>query len=132
MKVRLTVFCISAFLFLFLTPSSAVVDIKKQDENQEITKEQWKQSFGKLSLKKQKRMKKRIQRLKKKMNKKAPLDSGVFQDSKFRLGAIIFLGGLGLLLLTALFITFSSFVIWIANLAILVGLVLMIWALIEY
>ena len=132
MKVRLSIFSLCAFLILYVSPASAVVDVKNPEVSQEVSKEEVKRHFKDLSAKKQKRLKKRIAKLKKKFEKRAPIDSGIFQDSKFRLGAVVFLGGLGLLILAGIFIGFSSAVIWIANLAILVGLVLMIWALIEY
>ena len=119
---------------LLLSPSYVLgVGTIQKVENQELSNEEATQkAFDNLSPKKQKRLKKRMAKLNKKLKKKAALDSGVFQDSKFRLGALCVLGGLVLILLASLFIGFTGIVFWVGDLAVLIGIILMVWAIIDY
>lgn len=72
--------------------------------------------------------KKKLERKKEKRKEKAA--PNVWDDSRFRLGAILLVAGLGLALVGAL-LSFSFFGFLAGGLA-LAGVVLMIWSLVEY
>lgn len=121
-------------LLCFITLESyAVVGVKQSSSIKKVDKPRNATKLNKRTLKKQKRLDKKIKRLQKRASKgKGPaIDSSIIDDARFRLGAIVFLAGLAFLLLSALFIGFGGFIIWVGRLAVLIGLVLMVWALIE-
>lgn len=123
------------FVLLFLlgtTNLSAVVAVQPEHAEKEIAKEKALEAYKKLSPRQQRKLKKRMAKLQRKGKLKKAADVGFVDNSKFRLGALIFAGGLVLLLLYGLFIGFGGFIAWIGGLATFVGFILMIWALIEY
>ncbi len=137
MKLILSTFTCFFIVFLISNSAYAVVAVEKAP-SVEVLNEKTSQYVQGLSTKQQKRFNKRINKLNKRLKKKAlkgkkfpAIDSSILDDSRFRLGALVFLAGVALLLLSVLFLGFGGLIIWVGRVATLIGLVLMIWALIE-
>ncbi len=139
MKLIYTIL-ISCFVFLLSNVSAfGVVAVHPSGEIETVSKEKAVELYNNLSPKQQRKLKKRMDRLNRKLLKKgnkkanaAALDRSILNDAKFRLGAVAFLAGIVLLLLGALFIGFGSLILWVGRLATLIGLILMVWSLIEH
>ena len=137
MKAMVSGLFILVALCFLSTRTYAVVAVKSIS-NEVNQSERKASNFKKgLSLKKQKKFKKKIQKFKRKLKrntskrKKAAIDADIIEDGRFRLGVVVFAAGLAVLLIAALFIGFGGFIIWVGRLAALIGLILMVWALIE-
>ena len=123
---------ISCFILIFSSSLTyAVVPVQKTENQEQAVKESAEKAFHKLSKKKQNKFKKRLAKLKNKLEKKVSPDNGVLDDGKFRLGAVVFLAGLAVGLLASLIFGFG-FISWVAGIAVLVGVILMAWSAIEY
>ncbi|MFT5167424.1 MAG: Flp pilus assembly protein TadB [Saprospiraceae bacterium] len=119
-------------LMLCSSVAFAVVPVQKAENQEQVSKETAKKAFHELSQKKQKKLKKRLAKLKNKLEEKAGPNSGIFDEARFRLGAVVFLAGLAVLILAGLFIGFGGIITWVANVAVLIGIILMVWSAIEY
>jgi len=137
MKLVLSTITCVLMVFLITNAAFAVVAIEKNPTvevlDEKISKPQV------LSAKKQKRLKKQLNKFKKRLKKKAvkgkkssAIDSSILDNPRFRLGAMVFLAGIALLLLGLLLFGFVGLILWVGRVATLVGLGLMIWALIEH
>ncbi len=119
----LPVFCFLCFVSLEAKPF--VVEPTKTETTEEVT-----QTKDAKKLRQQKRVEKKLNKLKKKFAKKGGLKKdGTAQDwsmndSKFRLGVILILGGLALGLVASL-LGIAVFN-WLAGLALLIGVILLV------
>ena len=119
--------------FMFLPSATlAVVSYQSQEKEVLIAKKELTEVYKDFPTKKRKKIQKRLKKLKKKLSKLAEFDTGVFDEPRFRLGALIFLAGVALLLLSVLFIGVGGLLVRTSQLAVIIGIVLMVWAIIEY
>lgn len=133
MKPVFSLLLFSMLILLSPVDISAVVAVHPEHQKETLAKERAKEAYEKLNARQKKKLKRKLSRLKRKGKmKKAGADMGFLEDSRFRLGLIVFGAGIVLLLLWSLFIGFGGFISWVGGLAVFVGFVLMIWALIEY
>lgn len=127
-------FALFACFILMISSSFSFAVVPTTDNLQEeiMKEESGKKIFPVLSEKKQKKLEKRLNRIEKKLQKKSGMDSGIFDEARFRLGAVVFLAGIALLILAGLLFGLGGILLFVANIAILIGLILMIWSAVEY
>lgn len=123
--------CLVLFTFLLAGFSAHAVNKNKilPDSLQGRLLEWKTEEHTSLTAKQQKKLEKVKSKMEKKLAKKAKR-SGVWDDSRFRLGAILFLAALALVIVAAIGIL-AGFFSFIAGLLALAGLVLIVWALVE-
>ncbi len=118
------------FSLLNIQSAQAVVAVKNVEKSEISKVENSKTQLTKKQLRKKQRFEKRLKKFQKRWERKSQKRSGVLSEPKFRLGLIFLIGGVLVALLD-----FLPFVGWliglIAGLLVVVGLVLMIWSLVE-
>lgn len=123
------------FSFVQFQSAQAVVAIQKVDHSELASEKKLKNSLTKKQIRKQNRVEKRLkkfqQKWERKNKKKKRFFGGVTDEPKFRLGLILWLAGLIVVFLD--FLPFLGRLLnFVGGLSMLIGVVLMIWALAEY
>jgi len=140
MNTKMSTFLAIAFFLYFSISASAVVMVKPANVDTLTLTTSVFQEEGPVALEqsgklkkewKKNRVVKRMKRIVKRFFKKNNSFGSVLEDRTFRIGAILLLaaiiGGL-----VANFLSFGGLIGWLSGIAALVGLIMMVWALIEH